>query len=328
MKSTTTKTLSVLLALMAAFTLFFTGCGKEASADYTYEDLGIQLKLTGNWAKQSDNLYVTPVYDQSETPISGLITYYRDSKDENVIRNLATIVYMNPSKVSMDFLAEMVGGPDHIADIQELGTVGAYNFYFCVYPLDTTGLSNEQKSAYMELYNGMSATKEALVLTEPTYSAEPEQITGAFVIPDGTVDLDGNPISKDLFSANTLTMVNIWGTFCNPCIEEMPLLQSLHMQYASQGFAIVGLLGDAIDADGKEDADTIDLGKTILESNSVTYTNIAMNSDLLKELDLSCYPTTIFVDSTGNIVGETIFGALPEEDYREAIEAALAEVAK
>ena len=328
MKSTTTKALSVLLALMAAFTLFFTGCGKEASADYTYEDLGIQLKLTGNWAKQSDNLYVTPVYDQSETPISGLITYYRDSKDENVIRNLATIVYMDLSKVSMDFLAEMIGGPDRIADIQELGTVGAYNFYFCVYPLETTGLSNEQKSAYMELYNGISATKEALVLTEPTYSAEPEQITGTFVIPDGTVDLDGNPISKDLFSANALTMVNIWGTFCNPCIEEMPLLQSLHTQYASQSFAIVGILGDAIDADGKEDADTIDLGKTILESNSVTYTNIAMNSDLLKELDLSCYPTTIFVDSTGNIVGETIFGALPEEDYREAIEAALAEVAK
>lgn len=328
MKSTTTKAISVLLTLMTAFTLVFTGCGKKSSTDYTYEDLGIQLKLTGNWAKQKDNLYVTPVYDQSETPISGLITYYRDSKDENVIRNLATIVYIDPSKVSMDLLAEMIGGPDHIADIQELDTVGKYNFYFCVYPLDTNGLSNEQKSAYMELYNDISATKEALVLTEPSYSAEPEQITGTFVIPDGTADLDGNPISKDLFSANTLTMVNIWGTFCNPCIKEMPVLQSLHTEYASKGFAIVGLLGDAVDADGKEDADTIDLGKTILESNSVTYTNIAMNSELLKELDLSCYPTTIFVDSTGNIVGKTIFGALPEEDYRTEIEAALAEVAK
>ena len=38
-----------------------------------------------------------------------------------------------------------------------------------------------------------------------------------------TTDLDGNTVnSADLFAASKLTMINIWGTFCGPCISEMP----------------------------------------------------------------------------------------------------------
>lgn len=169
-------------------------------------------------------------------------------------------------------------------------------------------------------------------VSEPVYTAAPEPSADAFVIPDGTVDLDGNPVSGDIFSRNTVTMVNIWGSFCGPCINEMPLLQSLHTDYAAQGFAIVGLLGDAVDGNGNRDADTIDLGKSILESSGVTYTNIAMSADLLYELEkhfpLEYYPTTIFVDSSGNIIGETVIGAVPENEYRTQIEAALSQAAK
>lgn len=169
-------------------------------------------------------------------------------------------------------------------------------------------------------------------VSEPVYTAAPEAGADAFVIPNGTTDLDENPVSGDIFSRNTLTMVNIWGSFCGPCISEMPLLQSLHTDYAAQGFAIVGLLGDAVDGNGNRDADTIDLGKSILASSGVTYTNIAMSAELLYELEkhfpLEYYPTTIFVDSLGNIVGETIIGAVSEDEYRMQIEAALAQAAK
>ena len=36
--------------------------------------------------------------------------------------------------------------------------------------------------------------------------------------------LDGEDVSQDIFSKADLTMVNIWGTFCGPCIKEMPEL--------------------------------------------------------------------------------------------------------
>ena len=31
-------------------------------------------------------------------------------------------------------------------------------------------------------------------------------------------------VTNDIFSQADLTVVNFWGTFCNPCIDEMPEL--------------------------------------------------------------------------------------------------------
>ena len=56
-------------------------------------------------------------------------------------------------------------------------------------------------------------------------------------------------------------MINIWGSFCQPCIEEMPALQTISEDMKAQGVAIVGVLGDAMDSDGNLDEDVVDLGK-------------------------------------------------------------------
>ena len=32
-------------------------------------------------------------------------------------------------------------------------------------------------------------------------------------------DFKGNPVTSEIFAKNKLTMVNIWGTFCGPCIR-------------------------------------------------------------------------------------------------------------
>ena len=43
-----------------------------------------------------------------------------------------------------------------------------------------------------------------------------------------TVDLDGKTVSsRELFAENKVTMINFWGTFCGPCIREMPELAEL-----------------------------------------------------------------------------------------------------
>ena len=34
-----------------------------------------------------------------------------------------------------------------------------------------------------------------------------------------TTDLEGNTVTNDIFSQADLTVVNFWGTFCNPCID-------------------------------------------------------------------------------------------------------------
>lgn len=39
-----------------------------------------------------------------------------------------------------------------------------------------------------------------------------------------TTDLNGNAVTEEIFLGKALTVVNIWGTFCDPCVNEMPLL--------------------------------------------------------------------------------------------------------
>lgn len=43
-------------------------------------------------------------------------------------------------------------------------------------------------------------------------------------------DFKGNPVTSEIFAKNKLTMVNIWGTFCGPCIREMPDLARINKE--------------------------------------------------------------------------------------------------
>ena len=55
------------------------------------------------------------------------------------------------------------------------------------------------------------------------------------VMPDFcTYDLNGEEITNSIFAEKELTVVNIWGTFCAPCIEEMPELEELNKKYGEQ----------------------------------------------------------------------------------------------
>ena len=52
-------------------------------------------------------------------------------------------------------------------------------------------------------------------------------------------DLEGNKVdSKELFAKAKVTMINVWGTFCSPCIMEMPDLGELSREYADKDFQV------------------------------------------------------------------------------------------
>lgn len=53
-------------------------------------------------------------------------------------------------------------------------------------------------------------------------------------------DLDGNPRSlADLHGQ--VVLVNLWATWCPPCVEELPTLNSFYKDYSGQGFVIIGI---------------------------------------------------------------------------------------
>lgn len=58
-------------------------------------------------------------------------------------------------------------------------------------------------------------------------------------------DLEGVPRSLSDYQGQVV-LVNMWATWCPPCREEMPTLESFYQDYRGQGFVIIGLNdGDA-----------------------------------------------------------------------------------
>ena len=119
-------------------------------------------------------------------------------------------------------------------------------------------------------------------------------------------DLEGNTVTESIFAGKDLTVVNIWGTFCPPCIGEMPELG----EWAKTMPDNVQMVGLIIDINGEDDTTHRDLAVTITESAEAEYTQIIANGDFADILKgVVGVPTTLFVDKDGNLVGEPIVGA-------------------
>ena len=134
-------------------------------------------------------------------------------------------------------------------------------------------------------------------------------------------DLDGNTVKSDeLFSGNTVTVVNFWFTTCNPCVGELAELDALNKELAEKGGSLIGV--NTFTLDGDEAA--ISEAKDVLAKKGATYQNVYFNSDgeagKFTE-NIFAYPTTYVVDRNGNIVGDPIVGAITEKNQAEALQA-------
>jgi len=136
-----------------------------------------------------------------------------------------------------------------------------------------------------------------------------------------TTDLDGNVVkSGDLFKGHRLTMVNIWGTFCGPCIYEMPELEKLNYRLSKKDCSIVGIV---CDVESLEDTETIGEAKSLIDEAGVKYTNLIPWDNTWDIFPADAIPTTYFVDEKGRIVGEAAIGARSADDYEDLIDALL-----
>ena len=133
-------------------------------------------------------------------------------------------------------------------------------------------------------------------------------------------DLDGNTVKSDeLFSGNTVTVVNFWFTTCNPCVGELAELDALNKELAEKGGSLIGV--NTFTLDGDEAA--ISEAKDVLAKKGATYQNVYFNSDGEAgkfTTNIFAYPTTYVVDRNGNIVGEPIVGAITEKNQAEKLQ--------
>lgn len=94
-----------------------------------------------------------------------------------------------------------------------------------------TGLIVIGIMTFMLLNNSTASTAD--------FSVVPAQVD--FASPELTLeDLSGKPVSLDDY-LGSVVLVNLWATWCPPCRDEMPTLQTFFEEYRSDGFVLVSI---------------------------------------------------------------------------------------
>lgn len=142
-----------------------------------------------------------------------------------------------------------------------------------------------------------------------------------------TQTLAGETVDNTMLSGYPVTMVNVWATFCSPCIDEMPDLGTLAAEYADKGVQIVGLVSDVLNSDATINQEQVDLAKEIVSSTGANYPHLLPSAELIQSvlMNTQVVPTTFFVDEAGNQIGETITGSKSIDQWRSVLDAMLAE---
>ena len=142
-----------------------------------------------------------------------------------------------------------------------------------------------------------------------------------------TKDIDGKEFSGKNFSDYDLTMVNVFATWCSPCVQEIPDLAEIQKEMKDKGVNIVGVVTDTVDQTG-ENREALEKAKLIRERSKAEYPFLIPDQNNFngRLSGIQAFPETFFVDKKGQIVGETYSGSRNKKAWMEIIEKELAKV--
>lgn len=157
---------------------------------------------------------------------------------------------------------------------------------------------------------------------ESTESAAPEE--EKYYLTFTAKSINGEEVTSDVLANSKLTMLNIWATYCNPCLQEMPDLGQIAAEYDPLEFQIIGILSDVSEQSEQED---IDYAKELIAQTQANYPHLLLGQDLYNTLvgGVSAVPTTFFVKQDGEVLGY-LTGAMDKASWEELINELLAEV--
>ncbi len=316
----------------------------QAQDSYEYPFLGLNMKLPEELLKQikaqsiamitnegwNDNAdaikyaYISwseMTEEQKEAEVDKLGTAYDDWC--NSLAKIGVIgIYDEDSEKELD---KITGCTEH----KEIGSSsdGKYKYYLSTNKDADESLKKEVEEIDVTLTE-MTPFQQLSAFDQPqdTSNTGDSTTVGKFE----TKGIDGKDYTEKVFSDYDLTLVNIFTTWCSPCVNEIPELEKLYEEMKEKGVGVVGVVLDTVGDDGKQDDATVKKASVLQEKTKASYPFLIPDSTMMNGRlnGISAFPETFFVDKEGNIVGETYSGSHTLDEWKEIVEKELENVSK
>ncbi len=115
-----------------------------------------------------------------------------------------------------------------------------------------------------------------------------------------------------------VVMINFWATWCTPCREEMPAIQSVYEDYQGQGLVVLAVNTTYQDNE-------YDVKGFVAEYNLSFSILLDRSGDVSQQYQLRGLPSTYFIDRRGVIQTVIVGGPMKDTTIRSIVEAMLKE---
>lgn len=105
-------------------------------------------------------------------------------------------------------------------------------------------------------------------------------------------------------------VINFWGSFCPPCVKEIPEFQRQYNKWRGENFAILAINLSEDDLTVKNFVSRFDIDFTVLRDKG---------REVESKYGLRSYPTTFFVKPNGKIM-DIFVGGMTEKDIDDRVE--------
>lgn len=334
------KRLVCALAASALLLLMTVSCLAQ-TVTVDYDEAGIRLRVDEALLSQYGlEAYVENYGTVLCLPITCMNPEYRENafeqlleaveaEDEEQFDALAEDYYAHQNLLNVVFImsSEQYAKTKQFGqmpfDETQLTALGEHNGY--MYWLSSHDALDEEALAVQSEAEiaGWQACREALSSPEEFIEYIPvvsqKTVAGGDVLPEfATKDLSGNDVTSAIFAEKDVTIINFWGTYCGPCINEMPELGAW-MRELPENVQLIGVVTDAMLGDEK----TAQKATQILAQADAPFVSLVLDDALAQYCSgLVGVPTTVLVDSEGRVIGEPILGAQMNA-YKSALAEAL-----